>query len=243
MHIPLPVLHLFFLLSILAGFTTAEDVGNQRNITPNHVFSSPFTHTTPAPDPLLVARRLVKARQGDPRPSDGRTNFIGWYSVSNIWVSAVCQSSEYFAADAKYGVCCPRSNIYCDLATTCGGLDNNFAIGPYGQADCGPSNTCDTITMLQTQGGDDARSIIFCIPKSEQFALPNTWYRVTYPLPQTEASTVTVTLSSTVTATVQVGNSTVPTGGPRSTGVSTSAPNGLAIAVAAVISFLAFMVF
>ncbi|KAF9878147.1 proline racemase [Colletotrichum karsti] len=174
MHIP-PPLHLTLLFASLASSTITGPE------TPSRFPQVPSPVTTPAPDRDLVTHRLLRARQGPPRSSDGRTNFIGWYTASDTWVSATCPSESYFAADETYGVCCPRNNANCDLATVCGGANNNFAVGPSGLADCGPSNTCDTVTVIQTKGSDDARRIIFCIARSEQYVLPMTWYRVTYP--------------------------------------------------------------
>ncbi|OHF03126.1 hypothetical protein CORC01_01510 [Colletotrichum orchidophilum] len=206
--------------------------------TPDRAYEAPLlVGVTPAPDPTRVSQRLLRARQGDPRPSDGRTNFIAWYSQSGSWVSATCPSDNYFAADDSFGVCCPRNNPYCEMATSCGGPFNNYAIGPTGQADCGPSNTCDTITMLQTQGSTDARRIIFCIAMSELYVLPMTWYRVTNPLPEASVATVTVTLSTTVTATAQAGNST----GGQPGSPSQSPPAKMALVIAAMISFLALV--
>ncbi|KAI8311265.1 hypothetical protein K4K61_012438 [Colletotrichum sp. SAR11_59] len=108
------------------------------NTSPSPAFSAPFLQITPAPDPSHVSRRLhlLNPRQGPPRSPDGKTGFIGWYTFSDAWVSATCPSDDYFAADETYGVCCPRSTPYCDLATVCGGANNNFAVGPSGQADC-----------------------------------------------------------------------------------------------------------
>ncbi|KAF0320463.1 hypothetical protein GQ607_012219 [Colletotrichum asianum] len=176
------------------------------NTSPSPAFSAPFLQITPAPDPSHVSRRLhlLNPRQGPPRSPNGKTGFIGWYTFSDAWVSATCPSDDYFAADETYGVCCPRSTPYCDLATVCGGANNNFAVGPSGQADCGPTKTCDTITVLQTKGSDDARRIVFCIAKPDQYVLPMTWYRVTFPLLE---ATVTVTESTTVTAIIQGGSS------------------------------------
>ncbi|EQB45235.1 hypothetical protein CGLO_15935 [Colletotrichum gloeosporioides Cg-14] len=201
MHI-LTFLSLAVFLSPRSVFASAV----RDNSPPSPAFSAPFLQITPAPDPSHVSRRLhlLKARQGPPRSPDGKTGFIGWYSFSDTWVSATCPSDDYFAADETYGVCCPRGTPYCDLATVCGGANNNFAMGPSGQADCGPTKTCDTITVLQTKGSDDARRIIFCIAKSDQYVLPMTWYRVTFPLLE---ATVTVTESMTVTAIIQGGSS------------------------------------
>lgn len=102
---------------------------------PNRAYEAPLLIITPAPDPSAVSHRLLRARQGDPRSSDGRTNFIAWYSQSGAWVSATCPSDNYFAADSRFGVCCPRNNPYCEMATSCGGPFGNYAVGPTGQAD------------------------------------------------------------------------------------------------------------
>ncbi|KAF4781248.1 hypothetical protein HER10_EVM0009283 [Colletotrichum scovillei] len=212
---PLSTLSLFLLLlsnTVLGSTlttptpttTTTQNQKNEPAAPPNRAYEAPLLTITPAPDSSAVSRRLLRARQGDPRSSDGRTNFIAWYSQSGAWVSATCPPDNYFAADSKYGVCCPRNNPFCEMATSCGGPFGNYAVGPTGQADCGPSNTCDTITMLQTQGSTDARRIIFCIAMSELYVLPMTWYRVTHP---PSVATVTVTQSTTVTATPGVGGS------------------------------------
>ncbi|KAK1448675.1 hypothetical protein CMEL01_07990 [Colletotrichum melonis] len=186
----LRLLLLLLLSNIVLGSTTTtptpttNSTQNQRKepaAPPNRAYKAPHLTITPAPDPVLASHRLLRARQGDPRSSDGRTNFIAWYSQSGAWVSATCPADNYFAADSKFGVCCPRNNPFCEMATSCGGPFGNYAVGPTGQADCGPSNTCDTITMLQTQGSTDARRIIFCIAMSELYVLPMTWYRVTHP--------------------------------------------------------------
>ncbi|WYZ43456.1 hypothetical protein EsH8_VI_001155 [Colletotrichum jinshuiense] len=229
-----------FLALFLASIVAAAAAGVRRDITPNHVISAPFFGITPAPDPDQVAQRLSGDRQGIQNPAaDGRTDFIGWYVQSNSWVSATCPSQSYFAADETYGVCCPRDNPYCDMATSCGGPFDNYAIGPSGQADCGPNNTCDTITMLQTQGSTDARKIIFCIAISDLYILPKTWYRVTSPLPEASvAPTVTVTMSATVTETVQSG--TRPSGQAGSP--FRSPPVMMTLAVAAFASISSMMV-
>ncbi|KAK1623483.1 hypothetical protein BDP81DRAFT_384663 [Colletotrichum phormii] len=117
--------------------TTATTPGSKRDepAPPNRAYEAPLFGITPAPEPSAVSHRLLRARQGDPRSSDGRTNFIAWYSQSGNWVSATCPSSNYFAADGRFGVCCPRGNPYCEMATSCGGPFDNYAIGPTGQAD------------------------------------------------------------------------------------------------------------
>lgn len=98
--------------------------------------SAPSHDVTPAPDPAFALHRPPGARQqSDPTSSDGRTGFIAWYSQSDRWVSATCPSHDYFAADDKFGVCCPRDSPYCDVATSCGGASANYAVGPSGQAD------------------------------------------------------------------------------------------------------------
>ncbi|KAF6804904.1 hypothetical protein CSOJ01_09866 [Colletotrichum sojae] len=238
MPIPSPAFFPLLLQGILLiGLSAAATHGFAPS--PALAFSAPSPGVTPAPDPVLVSRRL-RARQGPPRSSDGRTNFIGWYPSSGSWVSATCPSEDYFAADLTYGVCCHRSNPYCDLATACGGPDNNSAIGPDGVADCGPSNTCDTVTVIQTRGSSDARRIIFCIAVSEQYVLPMTWYRVTHPRPQVPEATVTVTLSEIVTATpsAEAGSHTSQSAGPPP-----RAPHiTRAIAASALVSFLALMI-
>ncbi|KAK1671790.1 hypothetical protein BDP55DRAFT_752076 [Colletotrichum godetiae] len=246
---------------------TATTQSSKRNgpAPPNRAYEAPLLGITPAPEPSAVSHRLLRARQGDPRSSDGRTNFIAWYSQSGNWVSATCPSNNYFAADGRFGVCCPRGNPYCEMATSCGGPFDNYAIGPTGQADwygffhilcslfvpparswmfrkngkrgwdSGPSNTCDTITMLQTQGSTDARRIIFCIAMSELYVLPMTWYRVTHPLPEASVATVTVTQSTTVTATARTGGSRM---GGQPGSPSRSPPAMMALAVAVMISVL-----
>ncbi|KAJ0362576.1 hypothetical protein COL26b_013279 [Colletotrichum chrysophilum] len=201
-----PTLHLLVCLTASLSPKSVFASAVRDNTSPSPAFSAPFLQITPAPDPSHVSRRLhlLKPRQGPPRSPDGKTGFIGWYTFSDAWVSATCPSDDYFAADETYGVCCPRNTPYCDLATVCGGASNNFAVGPSGQADCGPTKNCDTITVLQTKGSDDAKRIIFCIAKSDQYVLPMTWYRVTFPLLE---ATVTVTESTTVTAIIQGGSS------------------------------------
>ncbi|KAG7045243.1 hypothetical protein JMJ77_0009328 [Colletotrichum scovillei] len=189
---PLSTLSLFLLLlsnTVLGSTlttptpttTTTQNQKNEPAAPPNRAYEAPLLTITPAPDSSAVSRRLLRARQGDPRSSDGRTNFIA----------------------------------------------------------CGPSNTCDTITMLQTQGSTDARRIIFCIAMSELYVLPMTWYRVTHPLPEASVATVTVTQSTTVTATPGVGGSRMS--GQAST-PSCSPPAMMALSVAAMISFLALII-
>ncbi|KAK7448549.1 hypothetical protein Landi51_06225 [Colletotrichum acutatum] len=213
----LPRLLLLLLLSSIVLGSTITDLTptttttlNQRNepaAPPNRAYEVPLLTITPAPDPAFASHRLLRARQGDPRSSDGRTNFIAWYSQSGAWVSATCPADNYFAADSRGG--------------------------------SGPSNTCDTITMLQTQGSTDARRIIFCIAMSELYVLPMTWYRVTHPLPEASVATVTVTQSTTVTATPRPGGNRM-SGQPGSP--SRSPPAMVALAVAAMLSFLALVV-
>ncbi|KAF6817663.1 hypothetical protein CPLU01_13531 [Colletotrichum plurivorum] len=235
MPIPSPAFRHRLLHGILYGLLASAATAHGAAPSPALAFSVPSPGVTPAPDAVLVSRRL-RARQGSPRSSDGRTNFIGWYPSSGYWVSATCPSEDYFAADLTYGVCCHRSNPYCDLATACGGPDNNSAIGPDGVADCGPMNTCDTVTVIQTRGSSDARRIIFCIAVSEQYVLPMTWYRMTHPLPE---ATVTVTLSETVTATPSTeGNHTSQSAGtpPRTPHITR------VITASALVSFLALMI-
>ncbi|KAK0369135.1 hypothetical protein CLIM01_13504 [Colletotrichum limetticola] len=244
----LRLLLLLLLSNIVLGSTTTtptpttNSTQNQRKepaAPPNRAYKAPHLTITPAPDPVLASHRLLRARQGDPRSSDGRTNFIAWYSQSGAWVSATCPADNYFAADSKFGVCCPRNNPFCEMATSCGGPFGNYAVGPTGQADCGPSNTCDTITMLQTQGSTDARRIIFCIAMSELYVLPMTWYRVTHPLPEASVATVTVTQSTTVTATPRAGGSRVS---GQASSPSRSPPAMMALVVAAMISCLALAI-
>ncbi|KZL72730.1 hypothetical protein CT0861_06533 [Colletotrichum tofieldiae] len=221
MHIsPLVLVSSLFSAQLLGNFADACALDHQERIVPNPVSSAPFHGVTPAPDPDHVVLRLLRARQGDSRSSDGRTGFIGWYSQSNSWTSATCPAQDYFAADERFGVCCPRNSPYCDVATACGGPFNNYAIGPNGQADC-----------------TDARRIIFCIAMSQLYVLPNTWYRVTYPPPVAE-STATVTVSTLVTATVQAGNRT----SGQHAGPLKSPPAGAAVLLTAALTFLIFMV-
>ncbi|TQN66581.1 hypothetical protein CSHISOI_08854, partial [Colletotrichum shisoi] len=163
----------------------------------------------------------------DPTSSDRRTGFIAWYSQSDRWVSATCPSHDYFAADDKFGVCCPRNSPYFDVATSCGGPSANYVVGRSGQADCGPRNTCDTITVLPTHGSTDARRIIFCIAASEAYVLPKTWYRVTSPL-STAESTATVAVSAIVTPAVQTGGHT----GGQPAGPRQSPPASAALMIA-----------
>ncbi|OHW99013.1 hypothetical protein CSPAE12_02214 [Colletotrichum incanum] len=120
---------------LLGNFAVACAVDYRERTAPNPVSSAAFHDVTPAPDPEHVVQRLLSARQGDPKSSDGRTGFIGWYSQSNSWISAICPPQDYFAADERFGVCCPRNSPYCDVATACGGPFDNYAIGPNGQAD------------------------------------------------------------------------------------------------------------
>ncbi|TIC89934.1 hypothetical protein CH35J_012490 [Colletotrichum higginsianum] len=201
--------------------------------------SAPSHDVTPAPDPAFALHRPPGARQqSDPTSSDGRTGFIAWYSQSDRWVSATCPSHDYFAADDKFGVCCPRDSPYCDVATSCGGASANYAVGPSGQADCGPRNTCDTITMLPTHGSTDARRIIFCIAVSEAYVLPKTWYRVTSPL-STAESTATVTVSAIVTTAVQTGGHT----GGQPAGPLRSPPARATLVIVAIFLFFRMMAF
>ncbi|TDZ53823.1 hypothetical protein CTRI78_v006770 [Colletotrichum trifolii] len=166
MHSSAPSFFSSLLISLAAAATTATTTSSKQTLTRRqNLFSPPLI--TPSPDPSLAASLLLQARQGGPRPSDGRTDFIGWYTVSDTWVSATCPPDDYFAADETWGVCCHRNSPHCDMATACGGPYGNYAMGPNGQADCGPRKTCDTVTMLQTKGSTDARRIIFCIAISE----------------------------------------------------------------------------
>ncbi|TDZ24812.1 hypothetical protein Cob_v002371 [Colletotrichum orbiculare MAFF 240422] len=209
MHPSAPSFFPSLLISLAAAAAATTTSSKQALTRRQNLFSPPLI--TPSPDPFLAASLLLQARQGGPRPPDGRTDFIGWYTVSDTWVSATCPPDDYFAADETWGVCCHRSSPHCDMATACGGPYGNYAMGPNGQADCGPRKTCDTVTMLQTKGSTDARRIIFCIAISEVYVLPMTWYRVTYPLPQPPAATVTVTHRGATMATAATGNSTLGT--------------------------------
>ncbi|TDZ39379.1 hypothetical protein C8035_v003302 [Colletotrichum spinosum] len=179
MHSSAPSFFSSLLISLAAAAAATTTSSKQTLARRQDLFSPPLI--TPSPDPSLAASLLLQARQGGPRPPDGRTDFIGWYTVSDTWVSSTCPPDDYFAADETWGVCCHRSSPHCDMATACGGPYGNYAMGPNGQADCGPRKTCDTVTMLQTKGSTDARRIIFCIAISEVYVLPMTWYRVTYP--------------------------------------------------------------
>ncbi|KAK1474553.1 hypothetical protein CABS01_15777 [Colletotrichum abscissum] len=192
----LRLLLLLLLSNVVLGSTTTTptptttSTQNQRNepaAPPNRAYKAPHLTITPAPDPVFASHRLLRARQGDPRSSDGRTNFIAWYSQSGAWVSATCPADNYFAADSS----------------------------------------------------TDARRIIFCIAMSELYVLPMTWYRVTHPLPEASVATVTVTQSTTVTATPRAGGSRMS---GQANNPSRSPPAMIALVVAAMISCLALAV-
>ncbi|KAK1470665.1 hypothetical protein CCUS01_00780 [Colletotrichum cuscutae] len=115
----LRLLLLLLLSNIVLGSTTTTptptttSTQNQRNepaAPPNRAYKAPHLTITPAPDPVFASHRLLRARQGDPRSSDGRTNFIAWYSQSGAWVSATCPADNYFAADSSTDA---RRIIFC----------------------------------------------------------------------------------------------------------------------------------
>ncbi|OLN82006.1 hypothetical protein CCHL11_09271 [Colletotrichum chlorophyti] len=134
MRIPSPLLASIF--SFVRSVTShAAAAATPGSVSPDRALQAPLFGITPAPDRRHVSHRLLRARQGDQRSSDGRTSFIGWYVQSNSWISATCPPQDYFAADEQFGVCCHRENPYCDLATSCGGPYNNYAVGLNGQAD------------------------------------------------------------------------------------------------------------
>ncbi|TEA20480.1 hypothetical protein C8034_v008658 [Colletotrichum sidae] len=141
MHSSAPSFFSSLLISLAAAAATTATSSKQTLTRRQDLFSPPLI--TPSPDPSLAASLLLQARQGGPRPSDGRTDFIGWYTVSDTWVSATCPPDDYFAADETWGVCCHRNSPHCDMATACGGPYGNYAMGPNGQADCPSTAGCD----------------------------------------------------------------------------------------------------
>uniref|UniRef100_L2FKX1 Uncharacterized protein n=1 Tax=Colletotrichum fructicola (strain Nara gc5) TaxID=1213859 RepID=L2FKX1_COLFN len=200
MHI-LTFLSLAVFLSPRSVFASAV----RDNTSPSPAFSAPFLQITPAPDPSHVSRRLhlLKARQGPPRSPDGtlECRFGAKHTLKTAGQTTTSLPTRRTASAARG----TRR-----IATWRRSAEARITISQWGRAgrltacDSGPTKTCDTITVLQTKGSDDARRIIFCIAKSDQYVLPMTWYRVTFPLLE---ATVTVTESTTVTAIIQGGSS------------------------------------